>query len=92
MEQKIYNLNEYRNIRNIKAEQLQDTYLLNEDEPQLQDYQPQPIHRIKLFGHRYIIKQEAYEIYQVINEVLTMLFGVASIFMILFYMLLTAQK
>ena len=76
MEQKIYSLSEYRVI---KAESQQTE-------------EPQPIHRIVLFGHRYIIKQEAWEIYQVINEVLTMLFGVASIGMILFYFLLIAQK
>ena len=84
MEQKIYNLSEYRNI---KAEQLEEFYGL-----QMESEEEQPIHRIVLFGHRYIVKQQAYEIYQVIGEVLTMLFGVASIFMILFYMLLTAQK
>ena len=83
MEQKVYNLNKYRNI---KAEQMEELYELQIES------EPQPIHRIKLFGHRYIIKQQAYEIYQVIGDVLTMLFGVASCFMILFYMLLASQK
>ena len=91
MEQKVYNLNEYRDIKaESQSTILQDTYLL--DESELEDSQPQPIHRIKLFGHRYIIHQQAYEIYQVIGEVLTMLFGVASVVVILFYMLLIAQK
>ena len=85
MEQKVvYNLSEYRNI---KTEQLEDTYLLDEYEMESEE---QPIHRIKLFGHRYIIKQQAWEIYEVINDVLAMLFGVASVVMILFCMLLTA--
>ena len=91
MEQKIYNLNEYRNNKaESQSTILQDTYLPDEYEPQSEE--TQPIHRIKLFGHRYIVKQQAYEIYQVIGEVLTMLFGVASMGMILFYMLLIAQK
>ena len=84
MENKIYNLKEYRAIK----EESQSTY----EELEEQYPEQQTIHRIVLFGHRYRIKQSAYEIYEAIGEGLTMLFGVGSIFMILFYFLFLAQR
>ena len=65
-------------------------YDLNELEEQYPEQQP--IHRIVLFGHRYIIRQSAYEVYEAIGEGLTMLFGVGSIFTLLFFFLFIAQK
>ena len=86
MENKIYNLSEYRNIK--LESQSQSAY----EELEEQYPEQQPIHRIILFGHKYRIKPEAWDMYEAIGEGLTMLFGVGSILIILFFFLFLAQR
>lgn len=87
MENKIYNLKDYRNIK-LESESTYEEI----EELEKQFPERQPIHRIVLFGHRYRIKPEAWDMYEAIGEGLTMLFGIGSILMLLFFFLFIAQR